>query len=282
VRFDVAPELRLFAESVRAAGAGWEAPREPDLGAWLDDRDAGLDARLAGAGWSELWTADLEAVVAGALELGRALAPICTVDEATLGAPLSVAGRIRHGLGADACVLPRAGWGLARGRPAEERVQERTLDGSGTTRAAIEELEPFERSDADARWSAWTCATLAYLAGLAAAALDTAVEHARSREQFARPLAAIPAVQARLADAKLGTDGLELIAWSAGAEAGDPPWRTASLRWAGKACREVTVSAHQVHGAVGFALETGLHRFYRRAKSVQVWAAAVTDECTPS
>ena len=109
----------------------------------------------------------------------------------------------RHGVGANTCVLPRPGWGLAQGRPAQELVRERTLDGSGTVRTEIEEPESLDRSDADARWSAWTCATLAYLAGLTSAALASAVEHARSREQFGRPLAAIPAVQARLADAKL-------------------------------------------------------------------------------
>ena len=49
----------------------------------------------------------------------------------------------------------------------------------------------------------------------------------------------------------------------------------AALVWAGSACRDVTAAAGQVHGAVGFALETGLHRNYRRAKSVQVWADAV-------
>jgi hypothetical protein len=29
-----------------------------------------------------------------------------------------------------------------------------------------------------------------------------------------------------------------------------------------------------VHGAVGFALKTGLHVFHRRACSVQAWTAA--------
>lgn len=275
MRFDLAPELRLFGESVRAAVGGWETPREPDLGTWLDDRDAQLDARLAAAGWSELWAADLDAVVAGALELGRTITPICTVDEATLGAPLSLDGRIRHGTGRVTCVVPLAAWGLALAEPAGERMREKTLDSSGTVRATLGKLDRLE--DADARWRAWTCATLAYLAGLAAAALDATVEHARAREQFGRPLAAMPAIQARLADASLNVDGLELVAWKA--SAADATDRAAALLWAGRACRDVTLSAHQVHGAVGFALETGLHRYYRRAKSLQVWAAAVTREC---
>ena len=110
-------------------------------------------------------------------------------------------------------------------------------------------------------------------------ALEAAVAHARAREQFGRPLAAMPAVQARLADAALARDGLVLIAWRRRDAEADDTERAPALLWAGSACREVTASAHQVHGAIGFALETGLHRYYRRAKAVQVWAAAVCDAC---
>jgi hypothetical protein len=289
VRFDVASELGLFGESVRAAIGGWEAQREPDLGAWLDDRDDALAGRLAEAGWHELWDEDLGAVVAGGLELGRTVAPVHLIDETTLGAPLSVEGRIRHGAVVSTCAVPLAGWGLAFA-PIGERRPERTLDGTGTVVAEIGDPVPVE--DASARWDAWTAATIGYLAGLASAALDAAVAHARAREQFGRTLSAMPALQARLADAALAADGLLLTAW----EAATPPGsrngeetspsnsllqgRAWSLLWAGRACREVTASAHQVHGAVGFALETGLHRYYRRAKAVQVWAAAVCRAAT--
>ena len=37
----------------------------------------------------------------------------------------------------------------------------------------------------------------------------------------------------------------------------------------------MTAHVQQVHGGIGFALEGGIHRFYRRAKTVQVWADAV-------
>ena len=80
-------------------------------------------------------------------------------------------------------------------------------------------------------------------------------------------------MQARLADAALARDGLLLSAWSAAdPEAGVP---RDSLAWAGGACREVTMHVQQVHGGIGFALEGGIHRFYRRAKSVQVWTDAL-------
>jgi len=255
VRFTVDRELELFAESVRAALAGWEAPLEPVFGEWQDDRDDVLAARLAAAGWEDLGAdpALLGALVAGGVELGRAVAPLSLLDEATLGAPLRVGDRARHG---------------------EDRVagmREATLDGVGTLRgvASAPSYEPV-------RLEAWGAATLAYLAGLASESVDRAVEHAKSREQFGRPLAALPAVQARLADAALARDGLLLCAWSA-ASAGSG-LAADELAWAGGACCEVTAHVHQVHGAVGFALEGGVHRFHRRAKTVQVWIDAVLRE----
>ena len=190
MRFTVEPELELFAESVRGALAGWEAPLEPVFGEWQDDRDDALAARLAAVGWGELWSDPdlLGPAVAGGIELGRAVAPLCLVDEATLGAPLAVGGRVRHGAGR-----------------VEGGEREPTLDGTGTLRG-VELALPSEPE----RLQAWGAVTLAYLAGLADGALEKAVEHARSREQFGAPLAALPAVQARLADAALARDGLLL------------------------------------------------------------------------
>lgn len=274
MRFDVAEEHRLFGESVRAAIGDWEPPREPDLGAWLDDRDYALAQRLAAAGWTELWAEpDLRgALVAGGLELGRSIAPVCLVDETTLGGALTISGRARHGADATMLAAPVAGGGLTLGRPNAEPMLEATLDGSGTVRVGMQIMGEATRSEAAARWSAWTAATLAYLAGLSAQALTLAVGHARAREQFGAPLAALPAVQSRLANAALAVDGITLLAWSA--TDGESGLREPELRWAGVGCTAVTASAHQVHGAIGFALETGLHRFYRRAKSMQTWAAA--------
>ena len=37
--------------------------------------------------------------VAGGVELGRAVAPLSLVDDATLGGPLGIDGRVRHGEG---------------------------------------------------------------------------------------------------------------------------------------------------------------------------------------
>lgn len=275
MRFVVAEEHSLFAESVRAAIGGWHAPVEPELGSWQDDRDAALAERVAAAGWVDLWNGDelLGPIVAGGVELGRAAAPLCLVDEATLGAPLAVDGRARHARGARSVAVPLHSGGLALGPPDGTPQPELTLDGTGTVLVDVVALGRLEEEVAAACWRAWNAATLAYAAGLARAALERAVEHARTREQFGAPLAALPAVQSRLADAALATDALELVAWAAATNVG--ALQDAELRWTGAACCEVTAAAHQVHGALGFALETGLHILHRRARSTQAWSAAV-------
>ena len=274
MRFDIAPELELFAESIRGVLGDWEPLPETVLGEWADSRDDALAGRLAALGWVELWTDPelLGPTVAGAVELGRAVAPLHLVDGATLGAPLAVGGRVRHGAGQREAAFAVPGGGLALG-PIGDAKREPSLDSVGTI--LVEPQPGQEVEDAEACWRAWSAATVAYLAGLADAAVAQSVEHASSREQFGAPLAALPAVQAKLADAALARDGLLLAAWSLAA-----PEQSAAdvLAWAGSACREVTMIAQQVHGAIGFALESDLHRAYRRAKTIHVWAEAVRQE----
>ncbi len=277
MRFRVSEEQTLFAESVRAAIGHWRAPFEQELGTWQDDRDDELASRVAAAGWAELWASDglLGAVVAGGIELGRAATPVSLVDDATLGAPLWVDGRARHARAAQSLAVPVRGGRLGLGPPSSEARPEITLDGSGTVQVdvgAIRELEPVA---AAACWRAWNAATLAYFAGLAKRVLELVVEHARVREQFGAPLASLPAVQSRLADAALATDAITLLAWAAASNEGG--LQEPELRWAGAACCEITAGAHQVHGAVGFALESGLHVYFRRARAVSAWAVAAGD-----
>src|SRR5262249_43797937 len=178
VRFQVSDEHTFFAESVRGALGDWAPPREPDFGEWQDDRDDALGARLVAAGWVELWAAAddrLGAVVAGGIELGRAAAPICLVDEATLGAPLWVDGRARHARDAASLAVPQRDGGLALAQPASEPRPEVTVDGSGTVLLEVAATGQLEPVAASACWRAWNAATLAYVAGLAHRALDLAV-----------------------------------------------------------------------------------------------------------
>ena len=184
--------------------------------------------------------------------------------------------RARHGLGRERVAVPGPGATLALAR-LTGGGPEASLDGAGLLRdAATTFEETLTAAGAEPRLRAFGIATLGYLAGLADGALEPALQHVRDREQFGAPLAALPAVQGRLADAALLRDGLLLLAWES-ATAEDTRLPRAALAWAGPACCEVTRQALQVHGGIGFALESGVHRPYRRAKAAQVWADAVLD-----
>lgn len=126
-------------------------------------------------------------------------------------------------------------------------------------------------------------------------ALELSIEHARSREQFGRPLAKFQAVQHQIADiaseaalARSATESALSVA-----VAGD--WRAPQLDFlvavarscAGHAASVVVRNAHQVHGAIGTTHEHRLHEFTRAALawrseygSVRYWDARLTDMAT--
>ena len=97
--------------------------------------------------------------------------------------------------------------------PVEPARREPALDAIGTLVVERADGVPLAGDEAAARWCAWSAATLGYLAGVADSLLERTVAYARSREQFGRPLGALPAVQARLADTAVARDG---SCWSHG------------------------------------------------------------------
>ena len=275
MRFQVSEELTLFAESVRAAIDDWRPPYEPELGSWQDDRDDELAARVAAAGWSDLWAGD---EVLGARRRGRnrARAGSSARQSRRRGDARSTALGRRQG---STRSRRRGRWpfrceeaGSVSARRRRRRARRSRSTAAAPCSVDVSAIGQLEDVAAASCWRAWNAATLAYFAGLAGRALELAVEHARAREQFGAPLASLPAVQSRLADAALAADAIALLAWAAASNEGG--LQEPELRWAGGACCDVTAAAHQVHGAVGFALETGLHVYYRRARSVHAWTTA--------
>jgi acyl-CoA dehydrogenase len=102
------------------------------------------------------------------------------------------------------------------------------------------------------------------IAAAAAGALDHAIAHTRTREQFGRPLARFQAVQQHLA-----VLAGHAMAARAAAESGD---EAAAKIVAGRAAGEAARIAHQLHGALGYSDEHPLHRFTRA-----LWAARDED-----
>jgi alkylation response protein AidB-like acyl-CoA dehydrogenase len=108
--------------------------------------------------------------------------------------------------------------------------------------------------------------------GLAQRALEMAVEHAKDRKQFDRPIGSYQAVSHRCAQMLLEVEGARSVTyWAAWALDHEPETaaRAASMAksYAGDAGFRVPASAIQVHGGIGFTWEHDLHFFLKRGQA---------------
>ncbi|MGI9578835.1 MAG: acyl-CoA dehydrogenase family protein [Microthrixaceae bacterium] len=115
-------------------------------------------------------------------------------------------------------------------------------------------------------------ALAAELLGCMQASFDLAVEYAKVRVQFDRPIATFQATKHKAAELleriELTRVGVHYAAWASDAE--DPVRAEAAAMvkaFAGRAATEVTGEGIQIHGGVGFTWECDAHLHYRRSKS---------------
>jgi alkylation response protein AidB-like acyl-CoA dehydrogenase len=106
--------------------------------------------------------------------------------------------------------------------------------------------------------------------GVASQALALGVEHAKSREQFGRPIGAYQAVSHQLADTYVETELARSLAyWAAWCVAEDDGQAelaaSAAKAYAAEAAVAACERAIQVHGGMGFTWDHPLHRYYKRA-----------------
>ena len=112
--------------------------------------------------------------------------------------------------------------------------------------------------------------------GIAQRALELGVEHAKTREQFGRPIGVYQAVSHRLADTYVETELARSLAyWAAWCVAEDdeqaPLAVAAAKSYAGDAAVAACERSIQVHGGIGFTWEHVLHRYYKRALWIQAF-----------
>jgi alkylation response protein AidB-like acyl-CoA dehydrogenase len=161
------------------------------------------------------------------------------------------------------------------GPPSSEPAMDQTrelgwlhLDGAPAARigdvAAVEAL-----LDRGAAYAA------AEMLGGAAQAMDMAVEYAKERVQFDRPIGSFQAIKHRCADMLVDVEGMRSSAYwaawciSAGDSDASVSASTAKI-WCSDASRRVMASALQVHGGIGFTWEHDLHLFLKRAQLDQL------------
>ncbi|MGX7000403.1 acyl-CoA dehydrogenase family protein [Caballeronia sp. KNU42] len=116
-----------------------------------------------------------------------------------------------------------------------------------------------------------------FAVGLAEATRDMAVEYAKVREQFGKPIGSFQAIKHICADMAIRAEAALCQATVASLALSD---RDAGANFQGTACKLVTIDAAlknaaqniQVHGAVGFTSEADAHLYLKRAHVMdQLW-----------
>jgi alkylation response protein AidB-like acyl-CoA dehydrogenase len=115
-------------------------------------------------------------------------------------------------------------------------------------------------------------AVAAELVGISQRVLEMAVEYAKDRKQFDRPIGAYQAVSHACAEMLKQVEGARSLVYYAGWAADAAPDEfslAASMAkaYASDAGWNVSASALQVHGGIGFTWEHDLHWFLKRAKT---------------
>jgi alkylation response protein AidB-like acyl-CoA dehydrogenase len=115
-----------------------------------------------------------------------------------------------------------------------------------------------------------TVAAIAYAVGGARRALEMTVEHAKTREQFGRPIGSFQAVAHRCVDMLADIDACELLclqaAWCIDHRQSAEFEVAAAKAYATDGIRRIYANAHQVHGAIGLSMEHDLQLYSRRGK----------------
>jgi alkylation response protein AidB-like acyl-CoA dehydrogenase len=111
--------------------------------------------------------------------------------------------------------------------------------------------------------------------GIAQGALDAAVEYAKNREQFGKPIVANQGVSFKLADMATAVEASRLLTYQAAwLESNGLPYGKASAMaklMAGDTAMKVTTEAVQIFGGYGYTKEYPVERFMRDAKITQIY-----------
>jgi alkylation response protein AidB-like acyl-CoA dehydrogenase len=130
-------------------------------------------------------------------------------------------------------------------------------------------------------WDTWTSVrddALILLGAWAVGAADRtqemAVQYAKDREQFGKPIGAFQSIAHYLADRQAELDGARTLvheaAWARSTDRSVARLAPMAKLFACKVMREVTATAQQIYGGNGFTLDYDVQLYFRRAKALQV------------
>lgn len=111
--------------------------------------------------------------------------------------------------------------------------------------------------------------------GIAQGAMDAAVDYAKEREQFGKPIANNQGISFKLADMATDIEAARLLTYQAAwLESNDKPYSEASAMaklFAGDAAMRHTVEAVQIFGGYGYTKDYPVERYMRDAKITQIY-----------
>ena len=111
--------------------------------------------------------------------------------------------------------------------------------------------------------------------GMNSALLDRAVEYAKTRKQFGKPIGQFQAIQHHCANMLLMTESARsavyYAAWVMSNDEAESRLAVSIAKmYASDACREVGNLGIQVHGGIGFTWDEPVHFYYKRAKASEI------------
>lgn len=111
--------------------------------------------------------------------------------------------------------------------------------------------------------------------GIAQGAMDAAVDYAKEREQFGKPIAANQGISFKLADMATGIEASRLLtyqaAWLESNKLSYSKESAMAKLMAGDTAMKVTTEAVQVFGGYGYTKDYPVERFMRDAKITQIY-----------
>jgi alkylation response protein AidB-like acyl-CoA dehydrogenase len=140
-------------------------------------------------------------------------------------------------------------------------------------------------------WASWDAVmhegailAAAQAVGGAQYAMEITVQYAKDRHQFDKPLGAFQALAHYLADGSTTVDGAEVLvheaAWAHSEGRSVAKLAPMAKLFAGQTFRDVTATAQQIFGGIGFTVEFDIQLYFRRAKQLQIswWDSRYLEE----
>jgi len=134
-------------------------------------------------------------------------------------------------------------------------------------------------------WRDGALLTAAFQLGIAETTLELAVEYAKKREQFDRPIASFQAIKHLAADMHVRSEAARAAVYAAGAccddaAIGDPARAVSSARVvAGEAALKNARMCIQIYGGMGFTWEMPPHYYLKRALVLEHAFGTTDDHC---